>query len=60
MDEEAELLVELAIDDVEVAVLLAESLHFSSCLAKASEVQQISVSLRGAVNVYSVVGFRPN
>ena len=39
MDEEAELLVELAVDDVEVAVLLAESLHFSSCLAEASEVQ---------------------
>ena len=43
MDEEAELLVELAIDDVEVAVLLAESLHFSGCLAKSSEVQQIPV-----------------
>ena len=43
MDEEAELLVELAIDEVEVAVLLAESLHFSGCLAKASEVQQILV-----------------
>ena len=43
MDEEAELLVELAVDDMEVAVLLAESLHFSGCLAKASEVQQIPV-----------------
>ena len=43
VDEEAELLVELAIDDVEVAVLLAESLHFSSCLAEASEVQRILV-----------------
>ena len=43
MDEEAELLVELAIDDVEMVVLLAESLHFSGCLAKMSEVQQIPV-----------------
>ena len=43
MDEEAELLVELMIDDVEVAVLLAESLHFFGCLAKASEVQQIPI-----------------
>ena len=43
MDEEAELLVELMIDDVEVAVLLAESLHFFGCLVKASEVQQIPI-----------------
>ena len=43
VDEEAELLVELAIDDVEMVVLLAESLHFSGCLAKMSEVQQIPV-----------------
>ena len=43
MDEEVELLVELAVDDVEVVVLLAESLHFSSCLAEASEVQRILV-----------------
>ena len=43
VDEEAKLLVELAIDDVEVVVLLVESLHFSGCLAKASEVQQIPV-----------------
>ena len=43
MDEEAELLVELAVDDVEVAVLLAESLNFSGGLAKASEVQRIPV-----------------
>ena len=43
MDEEAELLVELAVDDVEVAVLLAESLNFSDGLAKASEVQRIPV-----------------
>ena len=43
MDEEAKLLVELAVDDVEVVVLLAESLHFSSCLAEASEVQRILV-----------------
>ena len=39
VDEEAELLVELAVDDVEVAVLLVESLHFFGCLAEASEVQ---------------------
>ena len=43
MDEEVELLVELAVDDMEVVVLLAESLHFSSCLAEASEVQRILV-----------------
>ena len=43
VDEEAELLVELAVDDVEVAVLLAESLDFSGCLAEASEVQRIPV-----------------
>ena len=43
MDEEVELLVELAVDDVEVVVLLAESLQFSSCLAEASEVQRILV-----------------
>ena len=43
MDEEAELLVELVVDDMEVVVLLAESLHFSGCLAKASEVQRIPV-----------------
>ena len=43
MDEEAELLVELAVDDVEVAVLLAESLDFSGGLPEASEVQRIPV-----------------
>ena len=43
MDEEAELLVELAVDDVDVAVLLAESLHFSGCLTEASEVQRIPI-----------------
>ena len=43
MDEEVELLVELAVGDVEVVVLLAESLQFSSCLAEASEVQRILV-----------------
>ena len=43
MDEEAELLVELAVDDVEVAVLLAKSLHFSDCLTEVSEVQRIPV-----------------
>ena len=43
MDEEAELLVELAVDDVEVAVLLAESLDFSGGLEEASDVQRIPV-----------------
>ena len=43
VDKEVELLVELAVDDVEVAVLLTESLHFSGCLAEASEVQRIPV-----------------
>ena len=43
MDEEAELLVELAVDDVEVVVLLAKSLHFSDCLTEVSEVQRIPV-----------------